>query len=107
MKIKAIITASALALATLSTPSHAQAAVDPCTVFLCMAGLSGYGASGGAGCTPAVTYWHTALTVYNPYFNSSATAARRQAYMMTCPGANTGQNTAVFQAIMNTWGRVP
>lgn len=107
MNLKAIITATALGLASLSPQTHAQAAVDPCTVYLCMAGLSGYGASGGAGCTPAVTYWHTALTVYNPYFNASATAARRQTYMMTCPGSNTKQNSAVFQAIMRTWGRVP
>lgn len=107
MNIKSIIAATALGIASLFTPTQAQATVDPCTVYMCMAGLSGYGASGGAGCTPAVTYWHTALTVYNPYFNASATAARRQTYMMSCPGAQTGQNAAVFQAIMRTWGRVP
>lgn len=94
------------AAALLDTPARAQT-VDPCTVYTCMAGISGFGASGGPACTPTIAYWHSALAVYSPFFNPPASAALRKAYMATCAGANTVSNAAVFTAIMSTWGWEP
>jgi hypothetical protein len=81
--------------------------MDPCTVYTCMAGISGDGTSGGPGCAPAITYWHTALAVYSPYFNPPASAARRRAYLMTCPGAQVATNAAILNAIVAQWGYIP
>ena len=106
-RVRGLFAVLGLGVATLMMPVQAQATVDPCTVFMCMAGISGSGLSGGAGCTPAMTYWHTALTVYNPYFNATATAARRRTYMMTCPGAQYKGNAAILNVIIQKWGRVP
>lgn len=109
MKLRALFTTIAIGTATGLTiaPVPAQS-MDPCTVYMCMAGISGFGASGGLACTPAITYWHTALAVYSPYFNPPASAARRRAYMTPgCPGANVATNTAVLNAIMAEWGWVP
>lgn len=103
-----ILLASLVLSATglMSTPARAQS-VDPCTLYLCMAGISGFGASGGPGCVSAIAYWHTALAVYSPYFNPPASAALRKGYMAACPGATTTTNAAVFAAIMATWGWAP
>lgn len=113
MRLRALFATIALCTAGLiTTPTHAQT-IDPCTVYLCMAGISGFGASGGPACAPALTYWHSptpiGLAVYHPPqgFNPPASAARREAYLLTCPGATTASNTAVLQAIMSTWGSVP
>lgn len=109
MKLKLIATALLFSVACAGTvPVKAQTATDPCTVFICMAGMAGpYGKTGGPACTPAITYWHTALAVYNPYFNSGASAARRRTYLMSCPGANTGTNVAVLNTIINNLGYNP
>lgn len=88
------------------TTTHAQTAT-PCEIYTCMAGISGAGATGGPACAPALVYWHGALAVYSPYFNPPASAARRRAYLMTCPGAATGTNAAVLTSIIATWGSVP
>jgi len=73
-----------------------------------MAGISGFGTTGGPTCAPALVYWHTALAVYSPYFNPPASAARRRTYLTpSCPGANISTNTAVLSAIMAEWGSVP
>ena len=108
MKLRALLTTVALSAAcSTAAPVHAQT-VDPCTVYMCMAGISGFGASGGPACAPALTYWHTALAVYSPYFNPPASAARRRGYLTpACPGANVATNTAVLNAIMTEWGWLP
>lgn len=107
MKPHALFTALALGAACLTAaPIHAQT-VDPCTAYLCMAGISGAGTSGGPACAPALTYWHTALAVYSPYFVPPASAALRKAYLLTCPGATTATNAAVLGAIIAEWGSVP
>lgn len=107
MKLHTLVITVALGATCLTiAPIHAQT-VDPCTVYMCMAGISGAGASGGPGCIPSLTYWHTALAVYSPYFNPPASAVRRKAYLMTCPGATTATNTAVLGAIITEWGSVP
>jgi hypothetical protein len=102
----AAILAVALGLFAGTTPVRAQT-MDPCTVYTCMAGLSGDGTTGGPACTPAIMYWHTTLAVYSPYFNPPASAARRRAYLMTCPGAQVATNAAILNAIMAQWGYSP
>lgn len=113
MKMRAFVTAvSFAAFGMAMTPVHAQG-VDPCTVYLCMAGISGFGASGGPACAPAITYWHTpspaGLAVWGTYvFLPPASYARRLSYMTVgCPAANAATNAAVLQAIMTEWGSVP
>jgi len=113
MKFRALFITLALAAAYSPTATIRAQTIDPSTVYLCMAGVSGFGTSGGPACVPALTYWHSptpvGLAVYHPPqgFNPPASAARREAYMLTCPGATGETNTAVLQAIMSTWGSVP
>ena len=113
MKLHALFVIFVLGTASLIfTPAYAQTA-DPCTVYICMAGISGFGASGGPACAPALTRWHSpapaGLAVYHPPqgFNPPASAALRRGYLMTCPGANVATNTAVLNAIITEWGSVP
>jgi len=108
MKLRTLLTTLTLGAACLTTAPIRAQTVDPCTVYMCMAGISGFGLSGGPACAPALTYWHTALAVYSPYFNPPASAARRRGYLTpACPGANVATNTAVLNAIMTQWGWVP
>ncbi|MBP1475772.1 hypothetical protein J7I44_15805 [Frateuria sp. MAH-13] len=88
-----------------ATPVHAQS-VDPCTVYTCMAGISGAGASGGPACVPATTYFFS-LAVFDPWFDAPATSQLRRTYLMTCPGANVATNAALLNAIIAEWGTVP
>ena len=112
MKLRALFTALILGAAALTAvPAKAQA-MDPCTVYLCMAGISGFGLSGGPACVVPIQFWHAAapagLAVYdNSGFDAPASYAARSAYLMTCPGATTGTNAAVFAAIMAQWGSIP
>lgn len=95
------------AISLITAPVHAQT-VTPCEVYLCMAGISGYGLSGGPACEPSYTYWHTALAIYNPYFNAPASAARRRIYLLSCkPGSTFASNATVLESIMKTWGKIP
>lgn len=87
-------------------PLHAQG-MDPCTVYTCMAGVSGTGATGGPACAPALAFWHGALAVYSPLFNPPASAIRRASYLRTCRGASYAGNAAVLNAIIAAWGWVP
>lgn len=87
-------------------PLRAQS-TDPCTVYTCMAGLSGVGAAGGPACAPALAFWHGALAVYSPMFNPPASAARRASYLRSCPGASYASNAAILQTIVATWGWTP
>jgi hypothetical protein len=92
----------------ITVPAHAQS-VDPCTVYMCMAGISGSGASGGPGCAPALAFWDAptpgGLAVYDEIgFDPFSSYAVRQTYLMTCPGANALSNAAILQAIMLEWG---
>jgi hypothetical protein len=86
-------------------PVHAQS-VDPCSVYTCMAGVSGAGASGGAACVPATTYFFS-LVVFDPWFDAAATSQVRRMYLMTCPGADAATNAVLLNAIIAEWGSVP
>lgn len=113
MKMRSLFTAVSLAAFGMAVgPAHAQG-VDPCTVYLCMAGISGFGTSGGPACAPALAYWHAptpaGLAVWASYvFVPPASYATRLSYMTTgCPAANVATNAAVLQAIMTEWGSEP
>ena len=99
------------AIALTASPVRAQT-VDPCSVYTCMAGLSGYGGSGGAGCQAAVNFWHAAapagLAVYDhDGFNSGASATLRRSYIQQCKGSQVLTNAAVLNTIIATLGYVP
>jgi hypothetical protein len=107
MKPTVLLATLTMGIATLLTiaPARAQS-VDPCAVYTCMAGMSGDGATGGAACTPATTFFFS-LAVFDPNFDAAATSQLRQQYLMTCPGANTGTNATILNAIIAEWGTVP
>jgi hypothetical protein len=111
MTLRGLFTTLTLGIAGLATNSaHAQT-WDPCTVYMCMAGISGFGASGGPACTPALAYWHAptpaGLAVYHPPqgFNPPASAARRMAYMDSCTTITV--NPDVVSAIIALHGSTP
>jgi hypothetical protein len=103
MKLRSLFTTLALGAAILmGAPAHAQGS-DPCSVYACMAGISGAGASGGPACSaPYITFF--AIQVWDPDYDPGATATARQEFMMTCPGANVLTNAAVLEGIIGIWG---
>ncbi|HXD35330.1 MAG TPA: hypothetical protein VN624_01670 [Rhodanobacter sp.] len=107
MKLLALLAILTIGVATVLTIARAHAqSVDPCAVYTCMAGMSGEGTTGGAACTPATTFFFS-LVVFDPYFDAPATSQLRRQYLMTCPGANTGTNAAILNAIIAEWGTMP
>lgn len=110
MQLRVLIATLAVGAVASSTPVHAQT-VTPCDVYLCMAGISGFGTSGGPACAPSLAFWHAptpaGLAVYSPYFIPPASAAVRRNYLMTCPDAQLATNAAVLNAIIAEWGSVP
>jgi hypothetical protein len=110
MKFRALATTLVLgAAACLAAPAQAQS-VDPCSVYLCMAGISGFGLSGGPACAPAMVFWHAVspagLAVWDavpPVFIPPASATLRETYLSTCPGANPDVTAAIIEA----WGWEP
>ena len=106
MQLRMVFIILTVAAGLSATPAHAQT-VDPCAVYICMAGISGAGATGGPACASTLAYWHSALAVYSPYFNPPASVLRRRHYMMFCPGANVGTNAALLNTIMAKWGSTP
>lgn len=110
-KLFATVTLTAGIVLGASTPVQAQA-IDPCTVYLCMAGISGEGASGGPGCAPAMAWWHSpapaglAVYVYG-VFIPPASYALREEYLSSCVGADYLTNAAIVQEILAMWGSEP
>ncbi|WP_218539992.1 hypothetical protein [Xanthomonas euvesicatoria] len=106
MKLRAISATHVLAAALglgLSAPVHAQAP-DPCSVFLCMASVSGFGTPSPQ-CTAPIAAFH-AIQVWSPAFNPPATAAARRTFLMTCPGASV-PNQPIVETIITQWGYKP
>lgn len=111
MKLRILSPILALGLATSTNLIHAQT-VDPCSVYLCMAGISGAGASGGPACTAPIAFWHAiapaGLAVYDEEgFDAPASLTARQTYLMTCPGAQVLSNAGILSAIIAEWGSIP
>ncbi|MFC4765254.1 hypothetical protein [Dyella koreensis] len=106
MNPRALLAAFAIGTTGLAVaPVHAQAA-DPCSVYVCMAGISGDGTTGGPECAGAIAAFH-AIQVWDPKFDSGATAAARRTFLMTCPGAQVSTNAAVLNTIITQWGYSP
>ena len=86
-------------------PARAQTA-DPCSVYTCMAGVSGVGTPGGTACTAPIVAFH-AIQVWDPEFDSGSTAAARRQFLMTCPGVQEPTNLAILNIIIAQWGYSP
>lgn len=103
--------ATALGAACLASTAAKGQTVDPCTVYMCMAGISGFGTSGGPACAPALAYWHAptpaGLAVYHPPqgFNPPASVVRRTTYMESCVTITV--NPDVISAIIAMHGSNP
>lgn len=91
----------------LAPSAHAQSTA-PGDVFVCMAGISGYGSSGGGACTSATNYFFDTLVVYDEEgFDAPATAALRYMYMSFDPGVSISANQAIANQIVNVWYGTP
>jgi len=106
MKLRPLLAALAISATGLTAGiAHAQGA-DPCSVFTCMAGISGSGTTGGPACTAPIVAFH-AIQVWDPEFDSGATATARRQFLMTCPGTQVATNVAIVNAIIAQWGYSP
>ena len=112
MQLRTLFATLALGAALSSTPAHAQT-LTPCELYLCMAGISGYGTSGGPACVPALAFWHAptpaglAIWTYPNGFQSQPSATLRRNYLSSCTGSNVATNAAVLNAIISEWGYSP
>lgn len=98
-----------LAAGIFLSPLGRAQSIDPCSVHMCMAGISGQGASGGPGCAPATNFFFGSLVVWDwSGFDMPATWALRYIYMNYCPGvAAAPANQAIAAGIAYTWYSVP
>ena len=111
MKLRSVFATLAFgtAVGLITAPTHAQNAVA-CTLYMCMAGISGVGASGGPGCIPSLALWNAptpaGLAVYDESgFDGLASYPVRETYLTVgCPQASIATNAAILQSIMNQWG---
>lgn len=106
VKFRFLLSTLILGAAALSSSSTYAQAMDPCSVYTCMAGISGVGASGGPACAvPIQTFF--SIVVMDPYFDAPATSAARQEYLATCKGSSDAGNAAILAAIISEWGTTP
>jgi hypothetical protein len=106
MKLSTLLTAITISTTALIVGSvHAQG-VEPCSVYTCMASVSGVGTPGGPACTTPIAAFH-AIQVWDPEFDSGSTAAARRKYLMTCPGVEVPANLAILNTIISKWGYTP
>jgi hypothetical protein len=114
MKLRSLFATISLGAMASVTSVHAQT-IDPCTIYLCMAAISGYGTGGDPNCAAAILYWHAVapagLAVYDdptpPYFDSSSSASLRRTTMSQCKGSKGATNAAILQAIITEYGYLP
>lgn len=106
MQLRILLAALAISTTGLTVGiAHAQG-VDPCSVYTCMAGISGVGASGGPACAAPIAAFH-AIQIWDPEFDSGSTASARREFLMTCPGVQEPTNLAILNAIIAEWGYIP
>ncbi len=107
MKLRNVFASLALCAMTAfaSTSARAQG-VDPCSTYMCMAGISGFGATGGPICSASYTTFFL-MQVWDPWFDPEATSTLRRGYLMSCPGANGPTNEGILSEIIAIWGMVP
>ncbi len=109
MELRLASATLALAVGLVLAPAGKAQSVDPCSVHACMAGISGFGASGGAACAPAMDFFFDSLVVWDwSGFDMPATWALRYMYMNYCPGvAAAPSNQAIAATIADVWYAVP
>lgn len=105
MKLRALFTTLAIGAAA-SITSAPVMAQDSCYSYTCMAGMAGFGATGGPGCLPGTQSFFAIVIVDEEGIDYPATALARQVYLMTCPGATTDSNTGILEAIIAEYGMV-
>lgn len=96
----------ALGISAFSSPKAEAQGIDPCSVYTCMAGISGVGTTGGPACVAPIDMFFS-IVIFDPWYDASATAAARRTYLMTCPGANFATNAGILNAIIAEWGYIP
>jgi hypothetical protein len=106
LKLRTLFTTLAIAAAASLTSAPVLAQMVPCNSYTCMAGMSGAGATGGPGCEPATQAFFSIVIYDEEGIDFPATALARQTYLMTCPGATTGTNLGILEAIIAEWGMV-
>lgn len=106
MRLRALVLTMTFGGAALTNTTVQAQSVDPCSVYTCMAGISGVGTTGGPACAPSTELFFS-IAIFDPYFDAPATATARREYLMTCPGANVATNAAILEAIIAEWGYVP
>ena len=79
MQLRTLFATLIVATGLSITPALAQT-VAPCNVYMCIAGISGFGATGGPACAQALAFWHApspaGLAVWTTYgFMAPASAA--------------------------------
>lgn len=109
MKVRSVSAVVAMAMGISLAPGARAQVIEPCVVHMCMAGMSGYGASGGLACGPATDFFFGSLVVWDwSGFDMPATWALRYLYMNDCPGVlATPANQAIAASIAYTWYAVP
>lgn len=109
MSLRIASTMIATVIGICLAPATRAQGIDPCSVHICMAGISGYGASGGLACAPATHFFFDTLVVWDwSGFDMPATWALRYMYMNYCPGVVTAPtNQAISASIAYTWYTVP
>jgi hypothetical protein len=97
MKIRVVLFALLLAL----TPIQ-RASADACSAVICMFGMVAGGGSGASECASSTAEFF-AIAVFTPYFNPSATAIARRAFLSGC-----GNGVEVqIDSIIAMFGSVP
>ncbi|MFK2877530.1 hypothetical protein [Rhodanobacter hydrolyticus] len=106
MQLRTLLATLTISVAGLTIgTAHAQGS-DPCSVYTCMAGISGVGTSGGPACTAPIATFH-AIQVWDPEFDSGSTAASRRQFLMQCKLVQLPTNLAILNDIITQWGYSP
>ena len=106
MKLRTLFTTLAIGAVASLTTMPVLAQTVSCNSYLCLAGMSGDGTPGGATCQAATQPFFDIVIYDEEGIDFPATALARQTYLMTCPGATTGINMGVLEAIIAEWGMV-
>ena len=106
MKIRIPLITFALGVATLSSSPAVAQGVAPCSVYTCMAGMSGAGTTGGPACTAPIDMFFS-IVIFDPSYDASATAEARRKYMEVCEGTQLPTNAAILNTIIAEWGYIP
>lgn len=106
MQLRTLLAALTIGTIGLTAAAVNAQGVDPCSVYTCMAGVSGVGTPGGPACTAPIAAFH-AIQVWDPEFDSGSTASARRQFLMQCKATQLPSNLAILNAIIAQWGYSP